>query len=153
MDFLGVGPLEFFFILLIALVIFGPNDIVKAAKTLGSFMRKIVLSDSWRTLQHASKEIKNLPTTLMREAGLEETDLQQLTGITDMKNVTRDLNRQIASAWTTPPQPRLTDNPGNAAGVPNPQEIAQPAADEENIIVDTPASPPDSPFSQTIDKD
>ena len=151
MDFLGVGPLEFFFILLIALVIFGPNDIVKAAKTLGSFMRKIVLSDSWRTFQHASKEIKNLPTTLMREAGLEETDLQQLTGITDMKNVTRDLNRQIASSWTTPPQPNLTDNPGNAAELPNPQETAQPAADEENITVDTPASPPDSSFSQTTD--
>ncbi len=76
MDFLGIGPLELFFILLIALIIFGPNDIVKAGKSLGSFMRKVVTSDSWRAFQQARKGMSDLPTTLMREAGIEEEDLR-----------------------------------------------------------------------------
>jgi len=78
MDFLGIGPLELIFILLIALIIFGPNDIVRAGKTLGSFMRKVVRSDGWRAFQQASKGMRDLPTTLMREAGLDEEDLRQV---------------------------------------------------------------------------
>jgi Sec-independent protein translocase protein TatA len=35
MDFLGVGPLELLFILLIALIVLGPNDMVKTGRTLG----------------------------------------------------------------------------------------------------------------------
>jgi Sec-independent protein translocase protein TatA len=90
MDILGIGPLELFFIILIALIIFGPNDIVKAARTVGSFMRKVVTSDGYRAFQQASKGMKDLPTTLMREAGLEEEELRQMTGYNDFKTATRD---------------------------------------------------------------
>ena len=76
MDILGIGPLEIFFILVIVLIIFGPNDIVKAARTIGRFLRKVVTSEGYRAFQQASKGMKDLPTTLMREAGLEEEDLK-----------------------------------------------------------------------------
>ena len=102
MDFLGVGPLELFFILIIALIIFGPNDIVRAGKSLGSFMRKVVTSEGWRAFQQASKGMRDIPTALMREAGLEEEDLRELTGMKDIEEATRGLENQI-SPWTTPP--------------------------------------------------
>ena len=144
MDFLGVGPLELFFVLIIALIIFGPNDIVKAGKSVGSFMRKVITSDGWRAFQQARKGMSDLPTTLMREAGIEEEDLRQITGITDLENAAKDFDNQISS-WTTPPA-NQPNNPGNIAGVPTPEEPAQPESGSEPE-----APPPDSPVSKTID--
>ena len=34
MEILGIGPLELFFILIIALIVLGPNDMVKAGRIL-----------------------------------------------------------------------------------------------------------------------
>ncbi|MEN8171555.1 MAG: twin-arginine translocase TatA/TatE family subunit [Chloroflexota bacterium] len=72
MDLFGIGPLELMFVLVIALIIFGPNDMVKAGKTAGRFLRKIVTSDGWQTFQQTTKEMRTLPNKLIREAGLEE---------------------------------------------------------------------------------
>ncbi len=144
MDFLGVGPLEFFFIIIIALIIFGPNDIVKAARSLGSFMRRVVTSDSWRAFQQASRGMKDIPTTLMREAGLEEEELRRMTGITDLENATKDFDKQI-SPWTTPPATQ-PDNPEDPADAPAPEVPPQPENEPSPA-----APPPDSPFPQTID--
>ena len=102
MDILGIGPLELIFILLIALIIFGPKDIVKASRTVGHFMRKVVTSEGWGALQQASKGMRNLPNTLMREAGIEEEEFKKLTGVTDLKEATKDMDNRI-SPWTTPP--------------------------------------------------
>lgn len=146
MDFLGIGPLELFFILIIALIIFGPNDIVKAGKTLGSLLRKLVTSENWRMFQQASKGMRDLPNTLMREAGLEEEDLKHLTGIADLEGVTKDLNQELSS-WTTPPsdpsiQPAIGTNPPYMEESPQMEE-----SDEQS------KSPPSgSPFSQPIDE-
>jgi len=156
MDFLGVGPLELIFILIIALIIFGPNDIVRAGRTLGSFLRKVVTSDGWRAFQQASKGMRDIPTTLMREAGLEEEDLRDLTGMKDIENVTQGLENQI-SPWTTPPI-KLPTNPANLEGVSSPDESSQPEIETASIgenTETTPEEPPapsqGSPFSQTID--
>ena len=72
MEILGIGPLELFFILLIALIVLGPGDMVKAGRTLGRFMRRIITSPEWRTVQKASRELRYLPNRLMREASLED---------------------------------------------------------------------------------
>jgi Sec-independent protein translocase protein TatA len=146
MDFLGVGPLELVFILIIALIIFGPNDIVRAGRTFGKFLRKVVTSDGWRAFQQASKGMRDLPTTLMREAGLEEEDLRQLTGIKDFEDATKGLDKQI-SPWTTPPI-KQSENPKDMDGLLPAEDHEQP---EEDNSEEHPASPPGSPFSQTID--
>ena len=146
MDFLGVGPLEIVFILIIALIIFGPNDIVRAGKTLGRFLRKLVTSDGWRAFQQASKGMRDLPTTLMREAGLEEEDLRELSGIKDLQNSTQGLENQIAP-WTTPPTQQSQD-PKEIEGQPSQNDTGQP----EKETSEPPAPPQGSPFSQTIDE-
>jgi sec-independent protein translocase protein TatB len=111
MDFLGIGPLELFFILIIALIVLGPNDMVKAGRTLGRFMRKVVTSPTWRTVQDTSRELRNLPYKLMREAGVEELreDLKE-----PYQNLKQDLrlSKEDLSPWTTPPpviQPPMVD--------------------------------------------
>jgi sec-independent protein translocase protein TatB len=74
MEFLGIGPLELILILVLALVIFGPKDIEKAGKTIGKSLNKFIRSDTWWTINQTSQELKNLPTRLMRESGLDEIE-------------------------------------------------------------------------------
>jgi sec-independent protein translocase protein TatB len=73
MELFGIGPLELIFIMIIALVVLGPRDMVKAGRSIGQFLRKTILSPTWLKMQ---REIRNLPYQMMREAGLEEDDLR-----------------------------------------------------------------------------
>ena len=72
MEFLGIGPLELVLIILLAIIIFGPKDIAKAGKSVGKSLNKLIRSDTWKTINQTSQELKNLPTRLMRETGLDE---------------------------------------------------------------------------------
>jgi len=110
MEILGIGPLEFIFIIIIALIVLGPNDMVKAGRTIGKFLRKIVTSDEWRTIQQASKEFRYLPNKLIREAGIEElknelideNKIKSQLGLNEYKKEL-DLWKRDISSWTTPP--------------------------------------------------
>jgi sec-independent protein translocase protein TatB len=79
MEILGVGPMELILILIIALIILGPNDMVKAGKTIGRTMRSVIKSPQWAAFSQISRGVRTLPNRLMREAGLEEEmkDLRQ----------------------------------------------------------------------------
>jgi Sec-independent protein translocase protein TatA len=69
MDFFGIGILELFFIILIALIVLGPRDMVKAGRMMGQALRKILLAPGF---MEAQRWVRNLPAQLMREAGIEE---------------------------------------------------------------------------------
>jgi Sec-independent protein translocase protein TatA len=90
MEVLGVGPLELFFILIIALIFLGPRDMVKTGRMLGRFMRRIVMSPTWRMVQQTSREIRTLPNRLIREAGMEED-------VKDLEQLRKDVGNQIGS--------------------------------------------------------
>ena len=149
MDILGIGPLEFVFILLIALIVLGPNDMVKAGRTIGRLLRKLVTSSGWQMVQQTSKDIRYLPNKLMREAGLEELKdkmptSQQITkdiGLNEFKKEVKDLDKDL-SAWTTPP---LTINTPKSAPTSSPDK-----AEPENKPVEEPTpeqiiAPPQKP--------
>lgn len=72
MDILGIGIPELFFVVLIAIIVLGPKDMQKTGKTIGKWMRKVVMSPEWREIKDASNKIKSIPNQLMREANLEE---------------------------------------------------------------------------------
>src|SRR5512135_1470160 len=97
MEFLGIGPSELFFIILIALILLGPRDMQKAGRTIGKWMRRIVTSEGWRLFQQTSREIQTLPNRLMREAALDE-----------LKAVQKDLRQPIATAGAPAPPPTPT---------------------------------------------
>ena len=100
MNIFGIGPLEFFLILVIALIIMGPNDMAKAGRTMGRQLRKIITSPEWRTLLQASREMRNLPNRMMREAGIEDIQKnmptpEQLIKESGLNEAMEDVNKQL----------------------------------------------------------
>jgi Sec-independent protein translocase protein TatA len=133
MDILGIGPLELIFILIIALIVLGPSDMVKAGRTIGRFLRNIVTSPTWHAVTRTSKELRNLPNKLMRDAGLED-DLRDIQNAT--KNVVpRTLNQDLSKwqedidSWTTPPS--IGNKPGESR-LPEGQTTPQQNEQESN---------------------
>ncbi|MCI0520480.1 MAG: twin-arginine translocase TatA/TatE family subunit [Chloroflexi bacterium] len=108
MDFLGIGPLELFFILLIALIVLGPKDIVKAGKTLGRTMRNIVTSPTWLAVKNMTQELRVLPNKLMREAGVEDLQkelpqaqtIRKAMGIEEMEKEVARARVELPPEWT-----------------------------------------------------
>ena len=86
MDIFGIGPTELVFIILIALIVLGPKDMEKTARTIGRWLRNLTTSDGWRAFRDTSREIRNLPNRLMREANLE--DLEK-----DMNKIGKDVDK------------------------------------------------------------
>ena len=82
MSFFGIGPMELVFIIIIMILVLGPKNMVTTAQKLGSTLRKIVKSPMWATVMDTSREIREIPTRLIREAGIEE-DLKNIKTTTD----------------------------------------------------------------------
>jgi Sec-independent protein translocase protein TatA len=117
MEFLGVGPLEILLVVLLAIVLFGPRDIVRNARNAGRTLNRLYKSEAWRTMNQASNALRNLPNRLAREAELD--DLKQIQNELDPSRAAipaarrsppppddagRDEDDRMA-AWTSPPQP------------------------------------------------
>jgi len=164
MEILGIGPLELMLILLIALIVLGPNDMVKAGHTLGVWLRKLVTSPYWNIIQQTSKDFRYLPNKLMREAGLEE-EMKSLNDVkSNMQNIgstlqgdllklNQDVQKDIKdtqtgmSAWISPPAvpsapAPVTDSTSPVETIPSPDppvvEPATPSVVEETKPVQTP---------------
>ena len=87
MSVFGIGPMELVFILIIMILVLGPKNMVESAKKFGVTLRKIVKSPLWATVMDTSREIREIPTRLIREAGIEE-DLKNIKTTTNsLKNV------------------------------------------------------------------
>jgi sec-independent protein translocase protein TatB len=124
MEFLGIGPLELLLILLLALIILGPKDLEKTAKSMGKGLNRLVRSDTWKTVTEASRQLRTLPNKLMREANLEE--FQKMTS-QELSAAATETQKAL-KAWTTQPAmvintPEKPPEPANT--------IAPPAKDGE----------------------
>ncbi|HSO27434.1 MAG TPA: twin-arginine translocase TatA/TatE family subunit, partial [Anaerolineales bacterium] len=163
MDILGIGPLELLMIFLIALIVLGPNDMVKAGRTLGRTMRKIVTSPIWRSVQDTSRQIRNLPNQMMREAGLEEMkELEELKKVNRELNQTlgRDLQKQNAPAaqtttgledWIPPSGEKAGGESGPLVNTP-PHTPEQTIAPPEWVGATEPAPGADEPAPSAADQ-
>ena len=99
MDILGIGPTELVFIILIALILLGPKDMQKTSRTIGRWLRNMTRSDNWRAFRDTSREIRNLPNRLMREANLE--DLEKDVGKIG-KEIQESTDLKGYGAWSNP---------------------------------------------------
>jgi Sec-independent protein translocase protein TatA len=81
MEILNIGPLEFILILILALIVLGPDDMVKYSRVIARFIRNVVRSPLWKEMVSTSEEIKTIPQQLVKEADLEESlkDLKQIS--------------------------------------------------------------------------
>jgi Sec-independent protein translocase protein TatA len=89
MEIFNVGPLELVFIVLLALIILGPDRMVKTARQVGKWINHIVKSPLWTSILQTSHEIQDLPRKLVEETGIEENwkEIEQST-----KQISKDLN-------------------------------------------------------------
>jgi sec-independent protein translocase protein TatB len=99
MEFLGVGPLELVFIIIFALILLGPRDMVKAGRTLGKWLRQIVTSPAWRTVQQASTEIRYLPNRLIREAGMEDLSQELKDSLPNAETLRKETGLDELVEW------------------------------------------------------
>jgi len=148
MDILGIGIPEFIFILIIAIIVLGPNDMQKAGKTVGTWMRKVVLSPEWREIKDASRRLKTLPNQLMREANLDEIkeinqELNQIARKT-LPSQTTDKSLGTWSGISEEADYTLASPPPPSLHVDNEPASVQPAEESQE-------APPvnDSPVTET----
>ena len=124
MDIFGIGPTELAFIILIALILLGPKDMEKAGRAIGRFLRDMTKSEGWQAFRDTSRELRNLPNRLMREANLE-----------DLKKDVNEIGKEVEESatikgfgtWADPSaaKPKAPQPKPDAAEVPEPQ-IASP---------------------------
>jgi sec-independent protein translocase protein TatB len=136
MDFLGVGPLELILVIVLALVVVGPRDLAKLGRDAGRFLNRLYRSPTWRKMNEASRELRNLPNRLAREAELDtlKRDLEQ-TGQTLRAGL--ESAGDGMQAWSSPLPQR---------SVPSPAASAEPAPNEPPTPPPTP--PAESPFAE-----
>lgn len=80
MNIFGIGPLEIVFVLIIGILVLGPEGMISAGRKLGKFLRSIIKSTWWQNIRKGVSEIQYLPQRLMREAELEElNELRMMT--------------------------------------------------------------------------
>ena len=77
MQLLGIGPLELLLIAVIAVIVLGPKGMVSGAREAGKVIRKIIRSPIWHEIVDTSREIREFPRKIAREAGIEK-DLEDL---------------------------------------------------------------------------
>jgi sec-independent protein translocase protein TatB len=133
MEILGVGPSELIFIVIIALIVLGPKDMQKAGRTIGRWLNQLVRSEGWRAFQQTSREIRNLPTNLMREANMEMAEMEkEIRKATDLRieppasTPTRVLPQQLEADHTIQPPPATPDDADEQSQPGNPEETSQP---------------------------
>ncbi len=130
MEILGIGMPELMFILVIALIVLGPKDMEKAGKTVGKWLRGIVTSDGWKVFQQTSREVRNLPTRLIREANDE------------IGKINNDMNNAIGgtkpAAYSTPSSSRPVQQsvPAQESKVETDPQPSQQSSIEETLKPD-----------------
>jgi len=105
MNIFGIGPLEIVFVLIIGILVLGPDGMITAGRKMGKFMRSIIRSSWWQNIRKGVTEIQYLPQRLMREAELEElNELRLLTKEGFPKIGGEDLIN--SSSWSGSPIPQ-----------------------------------------------
>ncbi|UYN89470.1 MAG: twin-arginine translocase TatA/TatE family subunit [Anaerolineales bacterium] len=113
MQFLGISPTELIFIIIILFVVLGPQDLVKVGSTLGRSMRKLRESGAWKTMTDATRQLRELPQTLARQAGVDELELLSReigAELKEQREKIQELDRQFV-AWTRTPDKPAADAP------------------------------------------
>jgi Sec-independent protein translocase protein TatA len=125
MELFGIGIIEVIMIMLIALIFLGPQDTIKAGRSLGKAVRRFFSSEEWRTLLQASREIRTIPEKLMEETGLDhpedllpsEAEFRQEAGLNELEQDMAKWNADLSEMK-------------KGAGVDQPGQILPP----ENVI-------------------
>jgi Sec-independent protein translocase protein TatA len=144
MEILGIGPLEFILILMIALIIFSPKDLAKGGKEIGRFINRLYRSEAWKSMRQVSQEMQDLPSRLAREAQLDDLkDLEkdilkagdaQLSAVKDME---KDMRLEAGSPYrdrpSVPQMPPARPETDNQTAEPKqPESKPEPSSEKKD---------------------
>jgi len=124
MEILGIGPSELVFIIVIALIVLGPRDMQKAGRTVGRWLNSLIRSDGWKAFQQTSREIRNLPNRLMREANIEmmEAENQIRKVLQEEENRLHTLNSNLTQSQQASDSAQASDTSQSATDETTPNE-------------------------------
>lgn len=113
MRFLNLGLPEIIFIIILALIIFGPNNLVKSAKEAGEFLRKVTKSPYWQEVWATKRELDELPKMLAKEANLTETIKDLDSSVKNVKGSANTLVSEFLNEvnQNTIIKPSISDKP------------------------------------------
>jgi Sec-independent protein translocase protein TatA len=105
MELFGIGIFEIILIMLIALIFLGPQDTIKAGRSLGKAVRRFFSSEEWRTLLEASREIRTIPEKFLEETGLDhpedilpsEAEFRQEAGLNELEQDMAEWNADVSA--------------------------------------------------------
>ncbi len=93
MKIFNLGVPEIALIVILALIILGPDNMVKSARDIGAFIRKVTKSPYWKEVWATRRELSEIPKILSREADLDAT-------IKDLNRETKDLQSAVSSSMS-----------------------------------------------------
>ncbi len=138
-----MGPLELVFIFIIALLFMGPERMTTTARSLGKWFYRMVRSPLWISVMDTSRELRDLPTKIVREAGLEESlkeikelnrEIHKETNIQELDQAAKEMDNKIRQAANLANQEYLQkrsilkENENREAG--EDQKLNQPTGEE-----------------------
>jgi Sec-independent protein translocase protein TatA len=102
MEILNIGPLELLLILVLAVLMFGPQDIVNFAHKAGRWIYNLRKSELWQEIVGTTKQIQEIPQQIMKEAELEET-MKEINALNRSMLNSDPLQKAHDSAISDPP--------------------------------------------------
>ena len=111
MNIFGIGPLEIIFVLIIGILVLGPEGMIEAGRKFGKFLRSIITSSWWQNIRKGITEIQYLPQRLMREAELDElNEIRKMTE-KDFPSIGGDILKSSSWGGSTKPSPPAAQDP------------------------------------------
>ncbi len=93
MRIFNLGISEIILIVILALIILGPGNMVKTAREIGAFIRKVTKSPYWQEIWATKRELTEIPKILAKEADLDAT-------LKDLDKETRNIHSSVASTMS-----------------------------------------------------
>ena len=121
---IGVG--EILFIIILAVIIFGPENLVKSARDMGGFLRKVTKSPYWQEVWATRRDLEEIPRMLAKEANLKETlrelDLDTKGVSSQVSGAVTDLINEVDGKMAPPEEKPLDTSSDESASQPHSRE-------------------------------
>jgi Sec-independent protein translocase protein TatA len=143
----GIGLPELVILALLGFVVIGPERSREVALQLGRWLRTLMQSEWWREFNQITDSIRNLPTTLVRMAELEETQQELRRTLQDIERDAKvDIDQRPAPTSAASPAEEPSEDPwgiqtSQSTGPKQPGSRPAPPTPEADDT--SPAGPPD----------
>lgn len=120
MNIFGIGPLELVVVLIFALLVLGPEGMVKAGRILGQSLHKLYQSEFWQAMRGSG----DLMQKLSRDLGIDE-DLEEMRAEWSQTRVS------IEEMGEPPSGGSVGDGEGSIEGENGEEDISEPDQGDE----------------------